>query len=281
MDSSLARTGDADAAVALLRSQIAGDRLELPVLPNVAAEVLASSVEDQSDAARLAGLIRQDQSLATHVLRVVNSPAFRGATEIVALQQAIARLGMERIREIALSASLKGALFTGGPYQSHADQAWQIALAAGLWAKEIARAVRRNVEVAYLCGLLHNIGAPVLLNRLGEIAPELAAERVDDVLARLSPQVGERLAAAWSLPEAVRVTIVHGDDLDSAGVHTDAVAVAAFGAALGRWMCERSILINEVIKLPSVVHLNLYPEDVEALLAHQEPIRTAMESMVL
>ena len=64
--------------------------LELPVLPAVAIEVLASSVDEQADAKRLAQLIQQDQSLASHVLRVVNAPVFRGTTEIVALQQAIA-----------------------------------------------------------------------------------------------------------------------------------------------------------------------------------------------
>lgn len=281
MDSHLARAQGAETATASLRAQIVGDELELPLLPNVAAEVLASSVEDQSDAARLAELIQQDQSLATHVLRVVNSPAFRGAIEIVALQQAIARLGMERIREIALSASLKGTLFAGGPYQQVADQAWQVALAAGLWSKEVARAARRNVEVAYLCGLLHNIGTPLVLHRLGALAPNLAQDEVDAVLAELGPLAGARLAASWQLPDAVLATVVNGDDIESAGAHADAAAVASCGAALGRWMCERSILISEVVKLPSVARLNLYPEDVEALLEQQESIRTAMESMVL
>lgn len=281
MESNLARSEEVAAAVVLLRSELASNRLELPLLPNVAAEVLASSVEDQSDAARLAELIQQDQSLATHVLRVVNSPAFRGANEIVALQQAIARLGMERIREIALSASLKTTLFRGGPYQACADRAWQLALAAGLWAKEIARAARRNVEVAYLCGLLHDIGTPVLLHRLGQVAPNLAEDDVETVLDRLGTATGERLARAWRLPDAVLATVTHGDDLEAAGEQSDAVAVAACGAALGRWMCERSILINEVVKLPAVAHLNLYPDDVKGLLEQQDAIRTAMESMVL
>jgi HD-like signal output (HDOD) protein len=281
MNSNAAHAEHAATATVLLRAQIAGGRWELPLLPGVAAEVLASSVEDQSDAARLAALIQQDLSLATHVLRVVNSPAFRGASEIVALQQAIARLGMERIREIALSASLKGVLFCGGPYQQRADRAWQVALASALWAKEVARATRRNVEVAYLCGLLRNIGIPVLLHRLGQIAPHLDPQSVASVLDRLAAVAGERLARSWSLPAPVVAVIVHGDDFSSAGDHSDAVAVASCGAALGHWMCERSILIADVVKLAAVAHLDLYPDDVEALLEQQESIRAAMESMVL
>ena len=129
-----------------IRTDLASGRLKLPVLPNVATEVLSSSLDDSSDAAKLAGLIQQDQSLASHVLRVVNSPAFRGSAEIVALQQAIARLGMVRIREIALTASLKNALSSKGSFQELMDRAWRLGLATGLWAKEVARATRRNVE---------------------------------------------------------------------------------------------------------------------------------------
>jgi HD-like signal output (HDOD) protein len=89
---------DAAAALDALRGELDREALAMPLLPGVAAEVIASSVDEHSDAARLAELIRQDQSLASHVLRIVNSPAFRGASEIVALQQAIARLGMPRVR---------------------------------------------------------------------------------------------------------------------------------------------------------------------------------------
>ena len=266
---------------AQLREDVERGRIELPLLPHVAAEVLSSSLDERSDAARLAELIQQDQSLATHVLRVVNSPAFRGAIEIVALQQAIARLGMERIREIALSASLKGAVFKPGHYQSVVDENWRIGLASGLWSKEIARACRKNVEMAYLCGLLHNIGVPLILHRLGDLCSSLGPAALDPLLRELAPLAGERLAIEWKLPDLVPVTIANLDQFQNAGDAQDAVAVAATGVALGRWMCTKTILISEVIALPSTQHLSLYPDDVEKVLAKLDSIRESMESMSL
>src|SRR5512139_3612585 len=59
--------------------------MELPLLPGVAAEVIAGSLDDHDDPTRLAQLIQTEQGLASHVLRVVNSPALRAAMEIVAL----------------------------------------------------------------------------------------------------------------------------------------------------------------------------------------------------
>lgn len=266
---------------AQLREDVKRGRIELPLLPHVAAEVLSSSLDERSDAARLAELIQQDQSLATHVLRVVNSPAFRGAIEIVALQQAIARLGMERIREIALSASLKGAVFKPGHYQSVVDENWRIGLASGLWSKEIARACRKNVEMAYLCGLLHNIGVPLILHRLGDLCSNLGPAALDPLLRELAPLAGERLAIEWKLPDLVPVTIANLNQFQNAGDAQDAVAVAATGVALGRWMCTKTILISEVIALPSTQHLSLYPDDVEKVLAKLDSIRESMESMSL
>jgi HD-like signal output (HDOD) protein len=270
---------DLTALAAQFHSELAAGTLDLPLLPSVAAEVLSSSLDDHADAARLAELIQQDQALATHVLRVVNSPAFRGAIEIVALQQAIARLGMERIREIALSASLKGALFEGGRYQVVADESWQIALAAGLWSKEIARACRKNVEMAYLSGLLHNIGVPLVLHRIGQLAPELSRQAVDQLMSQLVQPAGVVLAREWQLPGLVAVTIEHLNDFAAAGDDADAVAVAATGSALGNWMCTRGILISEVNALASTQHLGLYPDDVAAILEQMDDIRVSLESM--
>lgn len=272
---------DAAAAFDELRSLLDREALALPLLPGVAAEVIASSVDDHSDAARLAGLIRQDQSLASHVLRIVNSAAFRGASEIVALQQAIARLGMPRVREIALSASLKGALLTEGPYQRHADDAWRLSLAAALWSREVARSARRNVEIAYLCGLLHDLGTPLLLHQLGGIVPHLADPDVALVLAGLGREAGTRLARAWSLPEAVVATVEHLEAPDAAGSHASSVLVAAAGVALARVGVAGEIEPRAVFELPWLVRLNLYPEDIEALVSQQPVIRDLLDAMVV
>ena len=280
-DSSAAESTDLGVIAGQIEQEVQDGAIELPLLPAAAAEVLASSLDDQSDAARLADLIQQDQALASHVLRVVNSPAFRGATEIVALQQGIARRGMERIREIALSAALKGSLFKKGGYDRVVDECWQVSLAAGLWSKEIARAVRKNVEIAYLCGLLHNIGAPLILHRLGTLAPGLDRVDVDSLLQQLSPMAGVQLAAAWQLPESVQITIDHLGRFAEAGDDADQVAIAECGVALAQWMCTRTILIGDVLKLPAIEHLNLYPEDVETVLEQQDSIKVSMDSMGL
>ncbi|MEQ8485782.1 MAG: HDOD domain-containing protein [Pseudomonadales bacterium] len=262
-------------------ADIAEGRLTLPVLPNVAAEVMASSVDERADAARLAVLIQQDQSLASYLLRVSNSAAFRGSIEIVSLQQAIARLGMARIREIALSASLKGSLFREGPHPELVDQLWRQALAAALWTKEVARAARRSVELGYLCGLLHRLGAPLVLQQLGIRRPGLDAAAAIALVDRHQRAAGVALAWTWALPLPVCAAIEHLTDPAAAGRHAELVAATACGARLSRADGSRDEALAALLALPGAHLLDLYPEDYAALLDRQADIDAAVASMVL
>ena len=263
-----------------IRAALDDGSLELPVLAGGASEVVASSLDDAADAARLAQLIQQDQSLAAHVMRVVNSPAFRAATEIVALRQAIARLGLARIREIALAASLKGGLFGALEHRALAERAWTLATCAGLWAKEIARTCRRNVEMAYLCGLFHNVGTPLVLAALAKSAPGTLAERdAAAVVAEVAVRAGGALARSWKLPDPVVATVEHINVFAAAGGHTDAVAIADGGVRIAGLMLSDRLEADAVTAMASIQHLNIYPDAVAKLVGARAGIQATMESM--
>jgi HD-like signal output (HDOD) protein len=278
--SSLANSLDLDEARRRLATALDDGSLELPVLAGVAAEVIASSLDDAADAARLAQLIQQDQSLAAHVLRVVNSPAFRVATEIVALRQAIARLGLGRIREIAIAASLSRGVFGETRFSAIASQAWSLASCAGLWSKEVARACRRNVEMSYLCGLFHNVGTPLVLASLSKLtSAALADGDVAGLLGELAPRAGAVLARSWKLPDPVIATVEHIKVFGDAGEHTDAVAIADGGVRIAKLMLKGALEDSAVTAIASIQHLNLYPDAVAKLVGAREAVKVMMESM--
>ena len=81
---------------ARLRDSALSGELKLPVLPAVAADVLACIDGDDCDAHSLAELIQRDPSLAANLLRVANSARFAPSEPIVSLNQAISRLGLGR-----------------------------------------------------------------------------------------------------------------------------------------------------------------------------------------
>ena len=263
---------------AVLARDLEQKSLEVPLLPQVASEVLSSSLDDRANAQRLAELIERDQSLASHILRVVNSPAFRGSAEIVALKQAIARLGMERIREIALTISLRGSIFKPGRFASLVEDAWKRGLRTGLWSKEIARAARHNVEIAYLCGLLHNVGVPIMVNRICELDDEVDAATLTDLVGRYAPQAGAILVSEWRLPGVVADCINRLGLSDSADSDPNSRILSA-----GRHLCDLqtsdALLVENVVPQPAFQALNFYPDDIETLLGLAEQIQLTVESM--
>src|SRR5512144_1207779 len=124
----LAPIGSAEVR-SLLRDALA-DRLEradvvLPLPPRIATEVLALTRDQDADFTRIAQLLHQDPALAGHVLRIANSPTHLPRSPIVSLQQAITRLGLRMLAEIALIASVQSGVFRVPGYEAELKQIWR------------------------------------------------------------------------------------------------------------------------------------------------------------
>jgi putative nucleotidyltransferase with HDIG domain len=245
-------------------------QLRLPVLPTVAVELLASVNDDNSDARSLAARVQRDPSLAAHVLRVANSARFAPKEPIVSLTQAIGRLGLATLREIVVSVAVKGSTFDVMGHEAYVDQLWRHALLTGRLAQEIARARRANVEAAFLCGLLHDIGTPVALQGLVDLCKEVGARPSEPTLqqtaAALHQEIGAMLIERWKLPEWVHAAVRFHHHPDDAPKHHDLVRTTALADALAHWLDEDD---GEGLP-PGLEHaaaLDLYDDDLEVLVA--------------
>ena len=279
-----------------LRQRVA-ERLEtgtiaLPLLPQVASQVLALTSQPKVDALQLSNLIHRDPALAGQVLRIANSPAYMPSMPIVSLQQAVARLGMETVTEIVLAASLQSGTFKVPGYEGALKRLWRHGLASGLFAKEIARLLRSNVESAFLCGLLHAVGKPALLQVVADAQRERVREKLsrtpvpDDTLGELLAEfhtgVGLRIATSWALPQAVMNAIAFYATFDTAAANRREAAVANLADLFASDLDDASPTFEADIRRQGVVgELNLYPEDMGQLLAKRPVVARTVESMTL
>ncbi len=190
----------------LLQRRIDERCLQLPLLPRVVTEVLRLTGDTSADLRQLTALIEGDQSLAGHVLRTAQAAAF-GGLEVGSLRAALQRLGMRNIATIAITAAMGPKLFVAPGCEVLVRQLWQQSLGAALWGREIAALRRLDGEQAFLCGLLHRVGEPVILHEVMEaslrlgFAPDTAL--LQRLLARFGTRVGLELAAHWQLPDSV------------------------------------------------------------------------------
>jgi HD-like signal output (HDOD) protein len=151
-----------------LRAFAGGENCELPVLPEVAAQLLKLTGDVDCNISDVVPLIKRDQSLTSHLLRIANSVRYNTGVSVSSVQQAVARLGLLAVREIVVLISCKCRVFDVPQFESHVRDSFRHSLAAAAFAQEIARVRRMNVEEAFLTGLLHDVGRPILFQALDD-----------------------------------------------------------------------------------------------------------------
>jgi putative nucleotidyltransferase with HDIG domain len=278
--------GGGDPLRAAVAHRLATGQLSLPMLPRVASQVVALVGSPTTDANRLSELIHRDPALAGQVLRIANSPAYMPRMPIVSLQQAVSRLGLNVVSEIAFAASLQSGVFRVPGYETVLNLLWRHALASGAFAKEIARVRRLNVESAFLCGLLHSVGKPALLQLVNDIA-KTNSMRVGPItllalLDDLHTIVGVRIAEQWGLPKPVAASIEHAASYAQAGGFRQEAMITFLADRLATYALEPARLGGDegFRNTPVLADLNLYPDDVTGLLARREKVLELVAAMV-
>jgi len=269
-----------------LLQKIETGEIELPLLPQAASQVMALASDPAADAAKLSGLIHQDQALAAHVLRIANSPAYMPRSPVVSLQHAVAMLGITLLSEIAFTASLKSGAFKAPGHEDDVKRLWRHSLASGAFAKEVARMRRVNVESAYLCGLLHEIGKPVILQTATALAQtqRLTLEKailygwIDGYHSR----VGALIAEKWGLPKQVATAIQYYDDYDHTESFRQECLLTCASDRLANHVLAPEDLPEELLRTqPAFGELNLYPNDIDQLLTTKDQVLAVVNALNL
>ena len=271
-----------------ITTQLEQGTLDLPLLPVVANQVLQLSGDPNADVNKLSALIQQDQALAGQILRIANSPAYLPRSPIVSLQQAIAWLGMNMLAGLAFSVSVQSGVFTIKGYEKEIRALWSHALATGLYGKEIARRIRHNVENAFLCGLLHTIGKPVILHLIQASSSTQDGLHswtdLEPLIQEFHITAGMKLAEVWKLPEPVQEAIrLYPDDKYQQAVSpTKGAMITCLADHLASYSLGLSSFKEEDLRDLAVIQdLNFYPDDVDALFELREGIQESIHAFLV
>jgi len=228
-----------------LRARVEGE-LALPLLPNTAVRVLAACQDEESGLEELAELLAHDPSLTAHLLRVANSVGYAPRVPILSLQQAIGRVGLATVRDVAVAVALEERVFSVPGHQERVRELWLHAAATAYYAKEIAQLLRKDLDSPFLCGLLHDVGMPITLQvvcdleREGLVAP-VSAAGMELAMSAFHAEVGARIARAWNLGPWLELVIRHHHDPARARFHPEELPVVALADALADWAVDASL----------------------------------------
>jgi putative nucleotidyltransferase with HDIG domain len=268
-----------------LDAHLEGGKLELPLLPEVAGQVLVATMGQNPEPGTLTQLLRRDQALSGHVLRIANSPLYKPRLPIFTLERAVVRLGLKALREIAAMVACQTKVFTVPRYAMEVRDLFRHSLGTAIYAQEIAKLLRWQDEAAFLCGLLHDVGRPVLIQALSDLQDETGVEAdAESVFAAcddLHAEMGAKLIRSWGLPEMFSEPVCYHHSPEEAPERTRYGAMMTCLAddlahyALGPRRVDPDVLLGHSM----LIHLGLHSVDVERLIMKSDEVTTAVEAL--
>ena len=218
-------SADARALENLLISHFDGHNLTLPPLLAAAERVLPLLTRRDYSVKQVAKALAEDQVIAAAVLRMANSPLYRGVNKITAMIPAIGRLGARALRMLLLHESMRAASFTSrSGMKELAQSIWRRSMASACTMRGLAELTGTDKENAFLAGLLHDIGYVVVLRVTHEYCQnarydiDLNFPTFEYLGFECHQEFGELVAESWSLADEMKAiltshhTYPEGDD---------------------------------------------------------------------
>ncbi len=257
----------------------------LPPFPAIANRILALASQESVGAQEVGALIRLDPSFSAEVLSFANSALFGARCKVTSLTQAVALLGMNRVKSMATFVAVNN-LVRSAVRAAALRKVWVHSVVTAIIAEAAANNCRLDSEFAYTAGLLHNLGILGLMSaypeeytRMLEVSDDfgfnlLHTER--DLFDIDHCEAGAFLAREWNFPETLAVTIARhheepaANDLSIGNIIklswrlTDALGYAAFSPAKDwlfedllaylpqapdSWLCQSAEIARETIRV--------------------------------
>ncbi len=211
---------------------------ELPILPATASRLLTLSRDTGTGVSDIARVVEADAALVRAIIRASNSAFFSSLYECAALNQAIVRIGLSQVEQIAMAQTLRSRLVRIKGQDQRVNQLGLHGLAAALAARHVAQRTGAAASNAYLGGLFHDVGKLVLLGIIARVQNELRAtitqRLLNQAFGAFHTTLGEMACRSWEMPaEICRSVAVHHDPVRACEFPLDATVYLANVAVRG------------------------------------------------
>ncbi len=170
-------------------------------------------VTEDTTISEFANIVLKDYALTTRVLRLVNSVNYAQFGEVTTISRAIILLGIENIKNLALTLILFDHLEKNSLNVEHRDTMLK-SLYSGILAQKISSGINfTEKEEAYICSLFHNFGKMLisfaLPAKIEEIKSICREQGISEDAAALSvlgaryEELGMEMAREWNFPKKI------------------------------------------------------------------------------
>jgi putative nucleotidyltransferase with HDIG domain len=205
-------------------AKIETGKLSLPAMPQVAAECLELLRDRDFSQRKLVARIETEPLLAALLIRNASSAAYAGAVPVTTLDQAVTRIGAQRIKAVIVEYASRELFQSREPkISAECRRVWDHSIAVAQLSRDLGALTGGAAgDTCYLAGLLHDVGKPIVAAMLLEaergvkagsswIDPAAWTSTIDAV----HRQVGVAVATQWKLPPEIASAIRDCNDYDT------------------------------------------------------------------
>jgi HD-like signal output (HDOD) protein len=183
---------------------------QLPVKPRTYSRLIAVLENPRSSTRDAAAVVSEDIATSAKILQVVNSAFFGLPRRVSDLESAVAYLGLEVVKALALSLELGATLVSSPPCPGLTME--RVQTHALLSARLVRRllAGRPSAQDAFAAAMFHNVGLLILMDRLSDALRDALtkarsgartlAEAEVEALGVTHGEIGAYLLGIWGLP---------------------------------------------------------------------------------
>lgn len=206
--------------------------------PHSAMRIAELSPQPDVTNKELVAAIETDPAFSVRLLKRVNSAAYSSGSPIARLSDAVTRLGRREITELAMIQATASAFDKMESKLMQTTTFWNHSRTVALLARQIAQSNSEARDLAFVAGLLHDIGLLIMFHELPDTmidVLELSLEDDDislveaelDICGFNHTELGSELAHRWNLPESLIMSIKYHHNPEEAPEYQATVASVA------------------------------------------------------
>jgi len=210
---------------------------EIPTLPIVYQQLFSKMSNPNVSVPQLAEIVSKDQSLATKILKLVNSAFYGYKKEITTISRAMVILGFRTVRNAALAISVFD--YVAGMSDNpnfQIEEFWKHSLCTASAAKVVGSHVGiKQQEETFVCGLLHDVGKLIMKKYFEEDFDEVCDYAVlkdmswsaaeEELLSVSHCSVAKAVLRSWNFPPNLIEAVQFHHSMSSGSSYPDMVAL--------------------------------------------------------
>ena len=143
---------------------IDSEKLEIPALPDIIIKIMKLSQDPDTEISKYVQVVKSDQAIALKIIKLANSPLYKGLRDVNDLNLAVSRIGINELKNIVIMMSLQTKIFRGKKFKDLIDEIWKSSLLTALISSQLASYYSLDSSRLYTLALLEDVGEIIVLD---------------------------------------------------------------------------------------------------------------------